>query len=250
MSPSPSDSEARLAREIEHHRKIAARAEAIWNWESAAGRRRADRRAALFVEHGGLRPGKKVLELGCGTGVFLEKVAACGADIVGIDLSDELLARARTRLAGARNVTLDQGNAEDLPYPDGTFDAAYGSSILHHLDLAAALAAVHRVLKPGGRIVFAEPNAVNPQVVVMFRFEPTKEYFGVSPDEKAFTRFRARAALRAQGYVDVAVEPFDFLHPAVPAGWVGGMARVGEALEKVPLLREIAGSLLLRARKA
>jgi SAM-dependent methyltransferase len=245
-----SETEARLAREIEHHRKIADRAEAIWNWESPAGRRRALRRAALFVEHGGLGPGKKALEVGCGTGVFLEKVAACGAEIVGIDLSEELLAKARTRLAGRANVTLDHGNAEELPYPDGHFDAAYGSSILHHLDLRAALKAVHRVLKPGGRIVFAEPNIVNPQVLVMFRFPPVKDYFGVSPDEMAFSRFRARKALQAEGYVDVKVEPFDFLHPAVPAALLGLVAGIGGALEKTPVVREIAGSMLLRARKA
>src|SRR5262245_47735096 len=229
-----SETEARLAREIEHHRKIADRAEAIWNWESPAGRRRADRRAALFVEHGGLGPGKKALEVGCGTGVFLEKVAACGADIVGIDLSEDLLAKARVRLAGKANVRLDHGNAEALPYPDDTFDAAYGSSILHHLDLAAALEAVHRVLKPGGRIVFAEPNIVNPQVLVMFHFGPAKEYFGVSPDEMAFSRFRARKALLAQGYVDAKVEPFDFLHPAVPEGLLAMVAGIGGALEKTP----------------
>lgn len=248
--PVPSDTEARLAREIEHHRKIADRAEAIWNWESPAGRRRADRRAALFVEHGGLGPGKKALEVGCGTGVFLEKVAACGADIVGIDLSEDLLAKARVRLAAKANVRLDHGNAEDLPYPDDTFDAAYGSSILHHLDLPAALKAVHRVLKPGGRVVFAEPNIVNPQVLVMFHFGPAKEYFGVSPDEMAFSRFRARKALVVQGYVDVRVEPFDFLHPAVPEGLLGVVAGIGGALEKTPVVREIAGSMLLRARKA
>jgi len=247
--PSP-ETEARLAREIEHHRRIAERAEEIWNWDSPAGRCRADRRAQLFVEHGGLGPGRKVLEIGCGTGVFLEKVAASGAHITGIDLSEDLLARARARLAGASNVTLDRGNAEDLPYPDGQFDAVYGSSVLHHLDLVAALRAAHRVLRPGGRLVFAEPNALNPQVMVMFHFGPTKEHFGVSPDEKAFSRFRARSALLAQEFVDVVVEPFDFLHPSTPSAWLTRVSRLGVALERTPLVREIAGSLLMRARKA
>jgi len=250
MTPPSSDAEARLAREIEHHRRIASRAEEIWNWDSPAGRRRADRRAELFVTFAGVSPGQKVLELGCGTGLFLEKVARSGASITGIDLSEDLLAKARARLAGASNVTLERGNAEDLPYPDRHFDAVYGSSILHHLDLAAALRAVHRVLKPGGRLVFAEPNSMNPQVVVMFHFGPTKDYFGTSPDEMAFSRFRARSALLAQGYVDVAVEPFDFLHPATPPAWLDRVSRLGLILEKLPLVREIAGSILLRARKA
>ena len=51
MPAAGEDREARLRREIEFHRRIASRAEEIWNWDSPAGRRRADRRAELFVEH-------------------------------------------------------------------------------------------------------------------------------------------------------------------------------------------------------
>src|SRR6185436_5717281 len=157
--------DARLAREIEFHRRIASRAEAVWNWDSPAGRRRARRRADLFVEKGELAPGRRVLELGCGTGIFLEMVARCGASIAAVDLSADLLARARERVKDLPNVRLTRGNAMDMPYPADAFDAVYGSSILHHLDLERALGEVHRVLRPGGRIVFAEPNILNPQVV-------------------------------------------------------------------------------------
>jgi SAM-dependent methyltransferase len=243
------DREARLQREIEHHRRIAERAEEVWNWDSPAGQRRADRRASLFVEKGSLAPGRRALELGCGTGVFLEKVAPSGADIRGIDLSEDLLAKARVRLARFPNVGLDRGDAEALPYPDAHFDAVYGSSVLHHLDLPAALRAAFRVLKPGGRLVFAEPNIWNPQVFVMFRFEFAKERFGVSPDEMAFSRFAARRSLDDQGFVDASVEPFDFLHPSTPPAWLDRVAALGRGLERTPLLREIAGSLLLVARK-
>jgi ubiquinone/menaquinone biosynthesis C-methylase UbiE len=240
---------ARLQREIDHHRKIAARAEVIWNWDSPAGRRRADRRAELFVEHGNLRPGVLALELGCGTGIFLEKTAGSGATIHGIDLSEDLLAKAQARLAARSNVRLDRGNAEAMPYPDRHFDAVYGSSVLHHLDLDAALREVHRVLKPEGRIVFAEPNLLNPQVVLMFKFPPAREWFGNSDDEMAFTRFRARRSLQAAGYADIAIDPFDFLHPQTPPAWLDRVAAMGKTFEGVPLLREIAGSLLIRARR-
>jgi ubiquinone/menaquinone biosynthesis C-methylase UbiE len=243
------DADGRLAREIEHHRKIAETAEIIWNWDSPAGRRRAERRAALFIEHAQLEPGRRALELGCGTGVFLERAARSGAEIRGLDLSGDLLAKARARLATSRNVTLDQGNAEAMPYPDAHFDAVYGSSVLHHLDLDQALRESYRVLKSGGRVVFAEPNILNPQVAVMFHLGLTKEYFGVSPDEMAFSRFRARASLQRSGFSEIQVDPFDFLHPATPPAWLGWVAGLGSFLERVPLVREVAGSLLLRARK-
>lgn len=239
----------RLAREIQHHRQIADQAELIWNWSSPSGRRRADRRAALFVEHAGLIPGRRALELGCGTGVFLERVAPCGAGIAGIDLSLELLERACGRPWRLRNVRLLCGDAERLPYRDASFDSVYGSSVLHHLDLDTALREVFRVLKPGGRAVFAEPNILNPQVAFMFHFGLTKRYFGVSPDEMAFSRFRAARALRAAGFGEASVRPFDFLHPASPAAWVDRVARFGERLERIPIVREIAGSLLIRGTK-
>src|SRR5574341_1740636 len=161
MAASRADTAARLAREIEHHRRIAENAEAIWNWESPAGRVRADRRADLFVRLGKLGPCTRALELGCGTGVFLSKVARCGAAIHGLDLSMDLLSKARARLMDFDNARLDRGNAEELPYPSGCFDVVYGSSVLHHLDLEAALRETFRVLKPGGRAVFAEPNVLN-----------------------------------------------------------------------------------------
>jgi ubiquinone/menaquinone biosynthesis C-methylase UbiE len=246
----PSDgADGRQAREIEFHRSIADQAEIVWNWDSPSGRRRARRRAELFVEHGGLRPGRMALELGCGTGVFLEQVAESGASLHALDLSTDLLARARRRLAGRANVRLHCGNAERMPFHDGTFDTVYGSSVLHHLHLKPALREAHRVLRSGGRMVFAEPNILNPQVALMFHLGLTKRYFGVSPDEMAFSRFHARSALRDAGFTDVRVDPFDFVHPALPARAVETVAALGLRVERIPLVREIAGSLLIRATK-
>jgi len=240
---------ARLTREIAHHREIADNAEIIWNWDSPSGRRRADRRARIFVDRGGLRPGRRALELGCGTGIFLLRVAPSGARIVGLDLSEDLLGKARARVQGLANVVLHRGNAEQLPYASGSFDAVYGSSVLHHLDLGHALAEVFRVLKPGGRSVFTEPNILNPQVAVMFRLGLTKKYFGVSPDEMAFSRFRALSALRRCGFTEAVVEPFDFLHPATPERLCDAVARVGRWVEALPGLREMSGSLVVTGRR-
>ena len=238
----------RLVREIEHDRKIALRADEIWNWDSPAGRRRADRRADFFVAHATLGPGRRALEVGCGTGLFLERVARSGAEVHGMDLSADLLAKARLRVGGLPNVHLYRGDAHRMPFPEGRFDAVYGSSVLHHLDLAASLAEAHRVLRRGGGIVFTEPNLFNPQVAFMFLVGP-RRYFGLSPDEMAFSRVRATRALASAGYVDIVVQPFDFLHPAVPAGWIPAATRLGRWLEVAPVLREIAGSLLIHARK-
>jgi SAM-dependent methyltransferase len=247
-SDDPHTMQRRLEREMEHDRKIAARAEQIWNWDSPAGRRRADRRAAFFVEHAGLRAGVRAIELGCGTGLFVERVARSGATVVGLELSPNLLGQAMARVGSLPNVALARGDAHRLAHPDGSVDAVYGSSILHHLHLDLALREAHRVLKPGGRIVFTEPNILNPQVAFMFLVGP-RYYFGLSKDEMAFSRSRARRTLEEIGYVDVEVTPFDFLHPATPPRWLDAVSRLGRRLEDTPVVRRIAGSLLIRARK-
>jgi SAM-dependent methyltransferase len=239
----------RLQREIDFHRGIADHAEAIWNWDSPSGRRRAARRSEIFAREGDLRPGRRALEVGCGTGIFLGAAVTTGATIVALDLSAQLLAQASARVRSQPNVGLSLGNAEQMPFRDSSFDTAYGSSILHHLNIDIALAEIHRVLRPGGRIVFAEPNILNPQVAIMFKLGLTKRYFGVSPDEMAFSRFRAARALRGAGFTAVVVKPFDFLHPATPAGLLDAVARTGRVLERIPLVGEIAGSMVITARK-
>jgi SAM-dependent methyltransferase len=245
MTASPTE---RLARELEHDRRITERADEIWNWDSPAGRRRADRRAAFFVEHARLGPGVRAIELGCGTGLFLARVARSGATILGVELSPTLLHKAQDRVGSFPNVALERGDAHRLAHADASVDAVYGSSILHHLDLRTSLREAHRVLKPGGRIAFTEPNIRNPQVAFMFLIGP-RSFFGLSPDEMAFSRSRALGALEDIGYTDAVVTPFDFLHPATPEGWLDPVARLGERLEAAPGLRSIAGSLLIHARK-
>lgn len=245
MTPA-APAEDRLGRELEHFDGVAARdTETILGWNSPAGRARADRRARLFVAKGAIAPGTRVLELGCGTGEFTRRVAPAGAEMVALDLSGDLLAKARAKV-GAR-ARFARGNAEALPFRDGTFDVVYGCSILHHLDVEVALREARRVLRRGGRLVFSEPNLTNPQVLLMFKLESLKVRYGGSPDEMAFTRRAITRVLERVGFRRFAVTYFDFLHPAIPAALLPLMEPVTEGLERIPLLRAISGSLLIHA---
>ncbi len=248
MSARPASSADRLAREIAHGDAISPNPEAAWNWSSATGRRRALRRAAFFSALLDAEPGLRALELGCGSGVFLERALATQATVVGLDLSLTLLKQARSRPSIGGGAAILCGDAERLPFPDRTFDVAYGSSILHHLDLPAVLAELRRVLKPGGRVAFAEPNLLNPHIVATFWLLP-RRWTSVSPDEAAFTRFHGRRLLRAAGFVDVRSEPYDFLHPIVPPALIPTVELIGRWLERTPVVREVAGSQILTARK-
>jgi demethylmenaquinone methyltransferase/2-methoxy-6-polyprenyl-1,4-benzoquinol methylase len=101
------------------------------------------------------RPGERVLDVATGTGLVAAELAASGADVVGLDQSEEMLAVARGRL-GAR-VTLLRGEAERLPFADGEFDALTFTYLLRYVDdRAATMRELARVVRPGGRIGMVE----------------------------------------------------------------------------------------------
>jgi len=234
------------AGEIEHGRLIADRAEAVWNWSSPAGRQRAARRGRLIIEAAGLSAGDRVLELGCGTGLFSRQFAATGCRLTAIDVSPELLAAASEKVT-AGGATFMVADAEDVPFGDGDFDAVIGSSVLHHLDIDRALAEIRRVLRPGGRMAFAEPNMMNPQIALQRSVPLFRRWAGESPEETAFFRRGLARKLRERGFGEVRIEPFDFLHPVTPRALIPVVRGIGEWLEHAPGIREIAGSLMISA---
>ncbi len=92
--------------------------------------------------------GERILDLGCGEGTLTEKIAGTGAEVVGIDASEEMIAGAKARGLDARLM-----NAEQLPF-EHEFDGVFSNAVLHWVrDHDAMLEGVHRALKPGGRFV-------------------------------------------------------------------------------------------------
>jgi 2-polyprenyl-3-methyl-5-hydroxy-6-metoxy-1,4-benzoquinol methylase len=236
----------RSDREIVHGYLLAqSDPEAVWGWRTLAGRLRAARRAEMIASGALLQPGICALEIGCGTGLFTEMFAATGAQLVAVDISPDLLDIARARGLSADRVQFLQKRFEDCDV-NAPFDAVLGSSVLHHLDIEAALTRIFELLKPQGIMSFAEPNMLNPQIMIQKNIWWLKRYLGDSPDETAFVRYRLRKLLLRAGFVDIQITPFDWLHPATPAAMISPVQKVGLILEKIPLMREFAGSLYIR----
>ena len=231
--------------EVAHGRYVASsQPEDIWGWGTPAGKLRARRRAELILQGAHVDPASRVLEIGCGTGLFTEMFAAAGAEITAIDISPDLLSIARgKKLPRVRFV---EGSFEewDAGQP---FDAVIGSSVLHHLDMERALPRIAEFLKPGGRMSFAEPNMLNPQIYCERHF---RRFFPqVSPDETAFVRTRLARMLAGAGFESILIRPFDWLHPATPPAFIATVRALGRMCEQVWPVKEFAGSLHIAARK-
>lgn len=237
----------RISHEVAHGKKIMAEADKVWGWETRAGKLRATRRANYFIRLGKMTPEASVLDLGCGTGLFTKKVYdAAKSNITGIDISQELLDQARERLPEAEFKIED---AMNMKYSDGHFDVVFGSSILHHLEMEKATTEIFRVLKPGGKMIFAEPNMLNPQIFIQKNVPFIKRWLGDSPDETAIVRWSFARMMKDIGFQNVKVFPYDFLHPYTPSPFIPLVQGIGRMVEFIPVLREIAGSVVIFGEK-
>lgn len=123
--------------------------------------------------------GKKILDLGCGPGLYNRRLSKMGADVKGIDLSKGLI-----KIAKEENPNLDfvVGDAEKLPYKNSQFDIVLSTLVLGHLEKwDRALGEINRVLKKGGIFIFSNYNPVverTKKTKWFFRsFREIKDYF-------------------------------------------------------------------------
>lgn len=136
--------------------------------------------AARLVKRAGVTPGQRVLDVACGTGVVSVTAARRGARVTGLDLTPELLERARenARIAGVE-VDWHEGDVEKLPFSDAEFDVVlseFGHIFAPRPDVA--IGEMLRVLKPGGTIAF---STWPPELFVGRMFNLTASYLPPPP---------------------------------------------------------------------
>ena len=191
-------------------------------WEAvpadAEPERLAERRALVL---GHVRPGDRVLDLGCGDGTFAALLAGHGAVVTAADVSAVALDRAAQRAPGAERALLADG--EPLPFADAAFDVVWaGETLEHAADVTGLLAEARRVLRPGGVLVATTPNLARLRVAaealagrpLEARLDPRADHL------RFFTARTLRRSLRDAGFAQVRVRAsggLPLLRPALHA---------------------------------
>ncbi len=117
--------------------------------------------APTLCEAAGVAPGRRVLDVACGTGIVARTAADQGATVTGVDLNEAMLTVARRVRP---ELDWRQGNAQDLPLADGSFDVVMSQmALMFFPEPAAALAEMARVVRPGGTVAVLVPGALERQ---------------------------------------------------------------------------------------
>lgn len=216
----------------------------IWI-DAKSTRIRASRRCDYMISHMQPAPGKSVLEIGCGTGEISRMLAErTGMNVLGADFCVPFIDKAK------QNNTCPNASFQvaDVNRPSEfggqVFDYIVGNGVLHHLyyTLNASLKNLKSLLRPGGRLIFMEPNLKNPYVYCIFSYDFLRKKTFLEPAEMAFTKKFAEKELQEAGFGGIKIEYKDFLLPGVPDFLIDPFIIAGNVLERTPL-RVVSQSL-------
>jgi ubiquinone/menaquinone biosynthesis C-methylase UbiE len=169
--------------------------------------------------------GREVLEVGCGTGLLLERIAGFASRAVGIDLSPGML-----ELARERGLEVVEGSATNLPFADESFDVACSFKVLAHVpDLDKALSEMLRVIRPGGIVVAELYNRRSLRALVK-RYGPAGAVSKELKEDAVYTRFDDPAEVAANLPAGARLEAERGVRIVTPAAKALELPVVGPAL--------------------
>ena len=169
--------------------------------------------------------GRDALEVGCGTGLILARVAREARRAEGVDLSPGML-----ELARKRGLEVREASATELPYPDNSFDVVYSFKVLAHVpDIGKALSEMARVCRPGGHVLAELYNPLSLRFLAKRIAGPGKISDGRT-EADVFTRWDAPNKLRRMLPPELDFVEVRGLRVFTPAAFVHRIPGIGRAL--------------------
>ena len=198
-----------------------------------------------FIRKGRPPRSLNILEIGCGTGEYTKQLApVCKNDrLTAIDLSSKMIALARRKTAGSKNIRYKVTSAYSTGYHDKEFDVVCAFYTLHHLDLKRVAAEIRRVLKPHGIAYFYEPNILNPLVYLIKSTPFIKRAVGDSANEWAINPWKIKKAFKGFKLINITftgfIPPLYFL----PLKMMILLDRLTDKIGILPGIKILGGSL-------
>lgn len=204
-------------------------------------------RALTFRHSFHVLPGETILELGAGSGIWTEHLADVLRDenpITGVVFNRRFL-RESTRPG------IQYKYVEDLTrdLEPESFDYVVGTAILCHNGYEHTLRELYRLLKPGGQLLFFEANYWNPQVALKNAIPWLGRKMGNASCQIGLRKYKLMRMASQRGFAEIDVIPYDIIHAWTPRSLVFGLQSVAFLAEHAPVLREMCGTLYIRARK-
>jgi SAM-dependent methyltransferase len=188
-----------------------------------------------------VKPEGKVLDVGCGTGRFLNALPTRYAR-TGIDVSAGMLGVARQK-----GLEVEQASSAELPFDDDSFDLVTTFAVLHHLIdpevVRASLCEMARVARPGGAVIVWDHNPLNPYWRFLMAKSPQDQ-----GDERLVPARLVVGTLRQAGLRDVDLRRMTFTPDFTPPGLLPATACMERLLERVPVLQLLAAHNVAIAR--
>lgn len=194
---------------------------------------------------------KDVLEVGCGTGLILGRVARFARTATGIDLSAGMLAKAT-----ARGLAVTQGSATSLPVRDASVDVAYSFKVLAHVaDIEGAMREMARVVRPGGWVLAEFYNARSLRRLVKWLKPPTAVSEQTN-DEAVYTRYDRKTDIASYLPPELEWVTSRGIRIVTPVSQVHDLPVVGSLVRRAedlladqPIARDLGGFLVVVARR-
>jgi SAM-dependent methyltransferase len=195
---------------------------------------------ALSVRHCfHVLPGESILELGAGSGLWTEHLTTVlrGENPITAAVFNEEFAASVAEKNLPNTEFIHVTNFEELPAE--SFDYIVGTAILCHL------AALYRLLKPGGQLLFFEANYWNPQVFLKNTIRPIGRWSGDAECQIGMRKFQLMKQASHQGYTHTEIVPYDLVHPLTPRALISAVQSTAFILEHAPVIREFCGTLYI-----